>query len=343
MFSVKEAFVPHQRSHLKWGLRLPCHTGRPNDAALWFYLSTSSLAQERFGPEYTSASVIEQSAPARACARTYFCAPSRICNPCHLSLVGSMFCIFSIAGLSTQESSRLGNSLGKVGIFIGVVTTLTQLYGKVDPWTYAQIAIAIFGGGAVGLTIAERVEVTGLPQLVAGFHSVVGLAAVVVSFAQYINEVNMFVHSPIGNIQRVAIFLGSVIGGVTFTGSLVAFMKLNGNWKSDALQLPCRDFINILGGLILAPSTHPSGTLVRYGRSQRPNHNGEGRVRSMSELSDGVGGTLGRLTPCNTATYQEPPTKRWVATTQCRKAPIGIGHALSCLTIQLTRILAFGS
>ena len=66
----------------------------------------------------------------------------------------------------------------------------------------------------------------------------------------------------------------------TFTGSLVAFMKLNGNWKSDALQLPCRDFINILGGLILAPSTHPSGTLVRYGRSQRPNHNGEGRVRS---------------------------------------------------------------
>uniref|UniRef100_A0A7S4FSK3 NAD(P) transhydrogenase, mitochondrial n=1 Tax=Eutreptiella gymnastica TaxID=73025 RepID=A0A7S4FSK3_9EUGL len=163
-------------------------------------------------------------------------------------LTGSMFCIFSIAGLSTQESSRLGNSLGKVGIFIGVVTTLTQLYGKVDPWTYAQIAIAIFGGGAVGLTIAERVEVTGLPQLVAGFHSVVGLAAVVVSFAQYINEVNMFVHSPIGNIQRVAIFLGSVIGGVTFTGSLVAFMKLNGNWKSDALQLPCRDFINILGG-----------------------------------------------------------------------------------------------
>ena len=136
-------------------------------------------------------------------------------QPLSLSFLGSMFCIFSIAGLSTQEMSRLGNSLGKVGIFIGVVTTLTRLYGQVDPWTYAQIAIAIFGGGAVGLTIAERVEVTGLPQLVAGFHSVVGLAAVVVSFAQYVNEFNMFVHSPIGNIQRVAIFLGSVIGGVT--------------------------------------------------------------------------------------------------------------------------------
>ena len=152
-------------------------------------------------------------------------------------LTASMFCIFSIAGLSTQETARLGNSLGQVGIFIGVVTTLTTLYGRVDPWTYAQIGIALAGGAAVGLTIAERVEVTGLPQLVAGFHSVVGLAAVVVSFAQYIGEVHAFAHSPIGNIQRVAIFLGSVIGGVTFTGSLVAFAKLNGNWKSDALQV----------------------------------------------------------------------------------------------------------
>jgi len=164
-------------------------------------------------------------------------------------LTGSLFCILSIAGLSHPETSRMGNSLGKVGIYIGTMTTLVSMSSTADPWTYLQIGLAISLGGATGLCIAERVQITALPQLVAAFHSVVGLAAVVVAFAQFVAEINAFATSDIGSIQRIAIFLGAVIGGVTFTGSLVAFAKLNGNWKSDALELPARDFINVGMGL----------------------------------------------------------------------------------------------
>eukprot|EP00667_Euglena_gracilis_P002420 EG_transcript_2419 len=167
-------------------------------------------------------------------------------------LVASLFCILSIAGLSTQETSRLGNSLGKVGIYVGVLTTLVSLSRTLSPLTYLQLGLAMTAGGAIGLCIAHRVEITALPQLVAGFHSVVGLAAVVVAFAQFVEEVNTFALTDTGNIKRVAIFLGSVIGGVTFTGSLVAFAKLNGNWKSDALEIPGRDFLNSVMGLGLA-------------------------------------------------------------------------------------------
>lgn len=85
-----------------------------------------------------------------------------------------------------------------------------------------------FSGGAIGLGIAKRIEVTDLPQLVAAFHSFVGLAAVLTCFAHYIHHFPEFAHDPAATMVKTSLFLGTFIGGVTFTGSLIAFGKLQG-------------------------------------------------------------------------------------------------------------------
>mmetsp|Transcript_19982 Transcript_19982/g.35616 ORF Transcript_19982/g.35616 Transcript_19982/m.35616 type:complete len:1034 (-) Transcript_19982:32-3133(-) len=164
-------------------------------------------------------------------------------------LIASMFCIMSISHLSEQHTARMGNTLGVCGVGIGVITTLATLYGTVPLATFAQIGVAMLSGGAIGYGIANKVDVTSLPQLVAAFHSVVGLAAVVVSFAHFAGEVGGHGLSPVGLIQRVSIYAGTVIGGVTFTGSLVAFAKLQGIRDSRPLQLWCRDLLNGSMGL----------------------------------------------------------------------------------------------
>lgn len=87
----------------------------------------------------------------------------------------------------------------------------------------------MFTGGAIGLTIAKRIEVTDLPQLVALFHSFVGMAAVLTCIATYMHEYPTFATDPAANVIKTALFLGTYIGGVTFSGSLVAYGKLQGN------------------------------------------------------------------------------------------------------------------
>jgi NAD(P) transhydrogenase len=107
---------------------------------------------------------------------------------------------------------------------IGVTSGLAATLGLVNitPELAIQIAACMTGGGALGLTIAKKIEITDLPQLVAAFHSLVGLAAVLTCFATYIHDFPTFATDPAAMTVKTALFLGTYIGGVTFSGSLVA-------------------------------------------------------------------------------------------------------------------------
>lgn len=111
---------------------------------------------------------------------------------------------------------------------IGVTSGLAATLGLMDitPELAIQIAACMTGGGALGLTIAKKLEITDLPQLVAAFHSLVGLAAVLTCFATYIHDFPSFATDPAANTVKTALFLGTYIGGVTFSGSLVASVPL---------------------------------------------------------------------------------------------------------------------
>lgn len=161
-------------------------------------------------------------------------------------LAASALCIMSIAGLSSQLTARLGNSLGVIGVTAGVVSTIGTLH--VPPSVYGQLALVGAAGAAIGFQIARRMAVTDLPQLVAAFHSFVGLAAVLTSGAAYLVEPHSAVWDSQAWIHHTMIYLGTIIGGITFTGSIVAFGKLQGIMASKPLHLPGRHAINL--GLI---------------------------------------------------------------------------------------------
>merc|ERR1719447_169701 len=105
-------------------------------------------------------------------------------------------------------------------------------------------------GGAIGTAIAKKIEITDLPQLVAAFHSLVGMAAMLTCFSTYLDHYPGFATDPAATMIKSALFLGTYIGGATFTGSLIAYGKLNGNLNSNPLMLPGRHAIN--GGLLAA-------------------------------------------------------------------------------------------
>jgi len=156
-------------------------------------------------------------------------------------LASSVLCIASIGGLSSQGSARLGNALGVLGVTTGVAATLGAL--SVNPSVYAQIAIVSGLGAAIGTTISQRVAITDLPQLVAAFHSFVGLAAVLTSISSYL------LHPHADIVHQVAVFFGTGIGAITFTGSIVAFGKLQGFVDSKPLAITGRNLINSAMGL----------------------------------------------------------------------------------------------
>merc|ERR1712087_99619 len=113
-----------------------------------------------------------------------------------------------------------------------------------------QMAATCGIGGILGTTIAKRIEITDLPQLVAAFHSLVGMAAVLTCVATYIDHFPGFATDPAATMIKPTTFLGTFIGGVTFTGSLIAYGKLNGNLSSNPLMLPGRHALN--AGLLAA-------------------------------------------------------------------------------------------
>ncbi|XP_023213835.1 NAD(P) transhydrogenase, mitochondrial-like [Centruroides sculpturatus] len=157
-------------------------------------------------------------------------------------LGASLCCVGALAGLASQKTSRLGNALGMVGVSGGLAATLGIM--DISPALAAQISACMLGGGSIGLYIAKKIEITDLPQLVAAFHSLVGLAAVLTCFATYIVDFPTFATDPAANAIKTALFLGTFIGGITFSGSLVAYGKLQGLLDSSPLLLPGRHMLN---------------------------------------------------------------------------------------------------
>ena len=154
----------------------------------------------------------------------------------------SVLFILSLGGLSHQETARRGNVYGIAGMAIAILATV--LAAGIDD--YALLAGAAVAGGAVGLLVASRVEMTQMPQLVAILHSLVGLAAVLVGIASHLDPRAQFAGAE-KVIHEVEIFVGVFIGAVTFTGSVVAFGKLQGSITGRPLLLPARHWLNLAG------------------------------------------------------------------------------------------------
>jgi NAD(P) transhydrogenase subunit beta len=162
-----------------------------------------------------------------------------------LAYLGAGICfILALRGLSNPESSRAGNRIGMAGMAIAVGTTLIA-HEIAGLW---EIVAAIAIGGAIGFVTARRIAMTAMPQLVAAFHSLVGMAAVLVGAAAYLNPVAFGIAGPDGLIHfnsRLEMALGVAIGAITFSGSVIAFLKLNGNMSGKPIMLPLRHVINL--------------------------------------------------------------------------------------------------
>ena len=169
-------------------------------------------------------------------------------------LAASLCCVGALTGLASQTTARQGNALGMIGVTTGIVSTLASLGLSSEVLT--QMLAALGGGGVIGTIIARRMAITDLPQLVAAFHSFVGLAAVLTCVSTYMSEYAHLASDPSGAVTKAALFLGTYIGGVTFTGSLIAFGKLQGLLKSDPLILPGRHLLN---GALLATNVGAMG------------------------------------------------------------------------------------
>ncbi|KAM6981303.1 NAD(P) transhydrogenase, mitochondrial [Aplochiton taeniatus] len=198
-------------------------------------------------------------------------------------LGSGMCCVGALAGLSAQRTSRLGNTLGMMGVAGGIAATLGSL--KPSPELLSQMSLAMATGGTLGLTIAKRIEITDLPQLVAAFHSLVGLAAVLTCVAEYMIEFPHLDTHPAANMVKTVAYLGTYIGGVTFSGSLVAYGKLQGILNSAPLMLPGRHMMN--AGLMAASV----GGMVPFMLSSDYN-TGMGCLVGVSGLSTIMGVTL---------------------------------------------------
>ena len=154
---------------------------------------------------------------------------------------GALF-ILSLNGLSNQESARRGNMFGIIGMIIAVGATI--LSGNVG--NFQILFPAMIVGGIIGAIVAMKVEMTSMPELVAGFHSLVGLAAVLVGYSSYMDPTAHFEGSEKA-IHDVEVYLGIFIGIITFTGSIIAFCKLKGVIGGKPLTLPGRHLLNLIG------------------------------------------------------------------------------------------------
>ncbi|WP_291971819.1 Re/Si-specific NAD(P)(+) transhydrogenase subunit beta [Candidatus Symbiopectobacterium sp.] len=155
-------------------------------------------------------------------------------------IVAAILFIFSLAGLSKHETSRQGNIFGVNGMAIALIATILGPNPGNVGWIIATMAI----GGAVGIYLARKVEMTEMPELVAILHSFVGLAAVLVGFNSFLDH-GEITDPVMVNIHLTEVFLGIFIGAVTFTGSVVAFGKLRGIISSKPLMLPHRHKMNL--------------------------------------------------------------------------------------------------
>ena len=173
-----------------------------------------------------------------------------------LYLISAMLFILALRGLSSPESSRQGNTFGMVGMTIAIVTTLALLQAQ-NTLTWGLIVTGLVIGGGIGAIIARRIAMTQMPQLVAAFHSLVGLAAVFVAWSAFLAPEAYGIGSfhAIHGSNLIEMGIGVAIGAITFSGSVIAFAKLNGNMSGAPIMLPGRHVINaalalaIVGGI----------------------------------------------------------------------------------------------
>ena len=163
-----------------------------------------------------------------------------------LYLVSGVLFILALRGLSSPETSRQGNTYGMIGMAIAIGVTLLSV--ELDGTTLGLIAAAVLIGGSVGAFTARSIKMTAMPQLVAAFHSLVGLAAVAVAAAAFYAPASFHILGDHGIKMQslIELSLGTAIGAITFTGSIIAFAKLNGNMSGAPIILPARHLLNIL-------------------------------------------------------------------------------------------------
>ena len=158
--------------------------------------------------------------------------------------------ILSLGGLSNQETSRRGNLYGMIGMAIAVLATV--LGPKVGSAGYAWIVVAMVIGASIGLYAARTVQMTQMPELVALMHSMVGLAAMLVGFATFIDpEAAREFTGAAKSIHEMEIYIGILIGAITFSGSIIAFGKLSGRIGGNPMLLPGRHWMNLAGLLVV--------------------------------------------------------------------------------------------
>jgi len=164
-----------------------------------------------------------------------------------LYLIAGVLFILALKGLSSPASSRIGNRNGMLGMLIAILTTL-WVAGVTDPLTWGMIVVGIAIGGLIGAITAKRIAMTAMPQLVAAFHSLVGLAAVLTAAAALYSPAafGIGVEHAIRSQSLVEMSLGVAIGAITFAGSIIAFAKLNGNMSGAPIILPARHALNLL-------------------------------------------------------------------------------------------------
>jgi NAD(P) transhydrogenase subunit beta len=168
-----------------------------------------------------------------------------------LYLVSGILFILALRGLSHPTTSRRGNTFGMIGMAIAIATTLAL--ATPTPTGFGLIVLGLVIGGSVGAVTARRIAMTSMPQLVAAFHSLVGLAAVMVAAAAMYAPESFGIGTE-GDIHSQALIemsLGVAIGAITFTGSVIAFLKLDGRMSGKPIMLPGRHFINAALGIAL--------------------------------------------------------------------------------------------
>ena len=165
-----------------------------------------------------------------------------------LYLAAAVLFIMSLRGLSSPESSRQGNYYGMAGMAIAIVTTLLLATPSIASAGLIIVGMAV--GGGIGAVIAQRIPMTAMPQLVAAFHSLVGMAAVLVAAAA-LYAPQAFGIGEVGSIKAISLVemaLGAAIGALTFTGSVIAFAKLDGRMSGKPIMLPMRHMVNLAIG-----------------------------------------------------------------------------------------------
>ncbi|MFZ2542442.1 MAG: NAD(P)(+) transhydrogenase (Re/Si-specific) subunit beta [Gallionella sp.] len=165
-------------------------------------------------------------------------------------LIAAVLFILALKGLSSPMSARRGNMFGMVGMAIAVVTTLV----KPETHNVPYILAAIVAGGVVGAVIAKRIQMTAMPELVAAMHSLVGLAAVLVAMAAFNNPVAYGIALPgemLHASNRIELFIGTFVGAITFTGSIIAFGKLSGRLGSKPLRFAGQHWFNLLLAVLM--------------------------------------------------------------------------------------------